>query len=437
MFFYYIDLAWRSFKRTPFVSMLMVLAIAVGIGITMTSLSVYYMMAMNPIPDKSDRLHVVQLNTMDEGQSQGSSDNLPQQLTYRDAMALYQQDFPENKVIHMRSGFAVHLGDSSIKPFLEATRMAGRDFFSMFNLEFQYGGAWSVEQEQNAAQVAVISQSLNEKLFGSENSLGKTFYLDDKVFQVVGVLDEWNLHTRFYDITTGAFSRTENIFIPFSLVPVLEVPSWGNTNGWKYQEINNYQDRLNAEIFWVQLWVELPNEQAKAQYGQFLQAYLSEQEALGRFERETPQYALRNVMEWLDYSNVVSDDNRVLVGLSFMFLIVCLANILGLLLGKFLKRAPEIGVRRALGARKRQVFAQHIVEVSLLGLFGGLLGIGIAQLGLWGVRATENYYSALATMDLSMLLAAPSISIIACIIAGLYPAWLVCKTAPAIYLKTQ
>ena len=73
----------------------------------------------------------------------------------------------------------------------------------------------------------------------------------------------------------------------------------------------------------------------------------------------------------------------------------------------------------------------------MLGLIGGLMGIGIAQLGLWGVRLTQEYYSPLATMDLTMLLSAPVIAISACVIAGLYPAWLVCRTTPATYLKTQ
>ena len=66
MFSHYIDLSWRSFKRTPLVSLLMVIAIGVGIGITMTSLSVYHMMSMDPIPEKSDKLHAVQLQIMDE-----------------------------------------------------------------------------------------------------------------------------------------------------------------------------------------------------------------------------------------------------------------------------------------------------------------------------------------------------------------------------------
>jgi putative ABC transport system permease protein len=134
---------------------------------------------------------------------------------------------------------------------------------------------------------------------------------------------------------------------------------------------------------------------------------------------------------------VVSEDNKILVALSFMFLAVCLANILGLLLAKFLRRAPEVGVRRALGANKRQIFMQHIIEVAMLGLLGGLLGIVFAQFGLLGVRQSYSYYESLATMDLSMLLSAPLIAISTCVIAGLYPAWLVCKTNPAIYLKSQ
>ena len=126
-----------------------------------------------------------------------------------------------------------------------------------------------------------------------------------------------------------------------------------------------------------------------------------------------------------------------MVALSFMFLAVCLANILGLLLAKFLRRAPEVGVRRALGASKKQVFFQHIVEVGMLGLFGGVIGIIVAQVGLFGIRQSLSYYDALANMDISMLMTAPLIAISACIIAGLYPAWLVCNTTPATYLKTQ
>ena len=227
---------------------------------------------------------------------------------------------------------------------------------------------------------------------------------------------------KFYDVNNGAFNSQESIYIPFSLIAAMDINTWGNSNGWKFQNIRSMKDKRQSEIFWLQFWVQLEDEAAVSQYGDYLMSYMAEQQKFGRFNREQLEYGLRDVNAWLDYRNVVSEDNEVLVALSFMFLAVCLANILGLLLAKFMRRAPEVGVRRALGASKRQVFLQHIIEVSMLGLIGGLMGIGIAQLGLWGVRLTQEYYSPLATMDLTMLLSAPVIAISACVVAGLYPA---------------
>ncbi|WP_100657666.1 ABC transporter permease [Alteromonas flava] len=437
MLLHYIDLSWRSFKRTPMVSLLMVFAIAVGIGVTMTSLSVYYMMSMDPLPHKSDKLFHPQLNTIDESNSWWTEDNLPHQLTFRDTMNLYRADSPGIKVPSVRSGYGIHLNDDRIKPFMESVRVTANTFFTAFDVDFQYGAPWSQEQEDKAELVTVISQELNETLFGGENSVGKQVYLNKRAFRVVGVYQNFDFHIKYYDLTNGAFNDPENLMIPITLIEPLQIHNWGNTNGWKFEEVQTFADKLRSEQFWLQFWVQLDSPQEVAEYREFLNNYLAEEATKGRFERSEVHFGLRNLRDWLDYNRVVTEDNRVLVGLSFMFLAVCLANILGLLLGKFLKRVPEVGVRRALGANKRQVFLQHIVEVSMLGLVGGIIGIGLAQLGLWGVRATFSYYSALATMDLTMLFAAPIIAITACVVAGLYPAWLVCRTNPAICLKTQ
>ncbi|TMO73343.1 ABC transporter permease [Pseudoalteromonas aurantia] len=437
MLFHYIDLSWRSFKRTPMVSMLMIIAIAIGIGVTMTSLSVYHMMSADPIPSKSSQLHHVQLKTMEEGHTWWTKDDMPYQVTYQDAMNLLNADLPYRRAAMLRTGFAVHVDDSNIKPFLELGRIASADVFSMFNLEFVYGGAWSSDDEESAASVVVIAQSLNDKLFQGENSVGKTINLDDMTVRIVGVIKDWPTYITYYDLNNGAFREPEQVFLPFSLVAPNEIESWGNSNDWKVENIRNFQDFLNSEVFWVQFWVELPTQQDKEAYASFLMSYMAEQQKLGRFARKELEYALRDVNALMVYHEVVNEDNKILVMLSFMFLAVCLANILGLLLAKFLRRAPEVGVRRALGASKTQVFIQHLVEVGLLGVIGGLLGILIAQTGLWGMRTINSNYIAIADMDLTMLLAAPVIAVSVCILAGLYPAWLVCRTTPATYLKSQ
>jgi putative ABC transport system permease protein len=437
MFNHYIDLSWRSFKRTPLVSLLMVIAIGVGIGITMTSLSVYHMMSMDPIPEKSDKLHAVQLQIMDEESSWWTPDDLPYQLTYQDAENLQNADLPYKRTALMKSGFSVHLDSDKLQPFMAVSRLASRQAFEMFNLSFNHGAPWSAEQEESATPVAVISQSMSKKLFGTDNSVGKSFYLDDLNVQVTGVIADWQINIKYYDLNNGAFNEPEQIFLPFSLIKAYEIDTWGNTNGWKNEDLRNFTNKIQSEHVWLQFWIELDSEEDKKEFGDYLMNYMQEQKKLGRFERTKLDYSLKDVNEWITYFEVVNEDNKILVALSFMFLAVCLANILGLLLAKFLRRAPEVGVRRALGASKTQVFYQHIVEVAMLGLMGGLIGILVAQLGLWGIRHSYDYYSNLANMDLSMLFAAPVIAITACIVAGMYPAWLVCKTTPSTYLKSQ
>ena len=97
----------------------------------------------------------------------------------------------------------------------------------------------------------------------------------------------------------------------------------------------------------------------------------------GRFPRPLNN-RLYDVDQWLDRNEVVQKDNRVLIGIALLFLAVCLVNVVGLLLAKFLNAAPLTGLRRALGASRKDIVRQHMVEVLLIGLAGGLLGLLLA-----------------------------------------------------------
>jgi putative ABC transport system permease protein len=98
-------------------------------------------------------------------------------------------------------------------------------------------------------------------------------------------------------------------------------------------------------------------------------------------------------------------------------------------------------LRRALGASRRDIFRQHLVEVVVLGLAGGVLGLGLSAAGLWALRllfASEfDQYDSLAHMDPAMVGAAVALSLLAGLAAGLYPAWRIGRIQPATYLKTQ
>ena len=120
------------------------------------------------------------------------------------------------------------------------------------------------------------------------------------------------------------------------------------------------------------VWVELDSADKAAAYSRRSScSYSAGAAPAGRFERP-PNVRLRDVMEWLDYKKVVPSDVRLQTWIALGFLLVCLINTVGLLLTKFLRRSAEIGVRRALGASKRSIFVQLLVEAGMIGLVGGV-----------------------------------------------------------------
>lgn len=438
MLSYYLKLSWLSIKRTPMLTALMIVAIGLGIGVSMTVLTVNYMMDKDPIPEKSHQLYHVQLYSYGKGHSNSlTSDSFPMQLTYQDAINIHRSDIPLRKTRSLSSGFSVIPNSEEITPFMESARAIDHQFFEMFNIAFIFGGTWDKEVDQSPRDVVIIDKDLNDRLFKGENSVGKQINFNSVHYTIVGVIETWQPTPKFYDLNNGNFNDAESIFIPFSLLPIHEIPSWGNNNGWKTEEVNNYQDKLASEIQWNQYWVELPDENTKANYQQWLEGYISEQKKIGRFQNEKAGASLKNVIQWMKTNHVVPSDNSILVGLSFMFLAVCMINTIGLLLAKFLRRAPEVGVRRALGASRTEIFIQHLVDVALIGLMGGLLGLALGQLGLLGVKSLYSSYSELVHMDMTLVLLSVGIALGSSVAAGMYPAWLICRTNPSVYLKIQ
>lgn len=213
----------------------------------------------------------------------------------------------------------------------------------------------------------VINADLNQQLFGGENSVGRTLYINRKPYKVVGVIDHWSPKPKYYDVNNGAFNDSEQVFVPFSLTPIEEYQSWGNNQGWKHEDTRTVAAKIVSEQHWLQYWAELKDQHDVELYTAWVRSYIEQQQALGRFNSPNADVQIMDVADWLIENQVVAEDNKVLVGLSALFLVVCLVNMLGLLLAKFLKRAPEVGVRRAIGASRAQIFSQHMVEVGLIG----------------------------------------------------------------------
>ena len=434
---YYLRLAWLSLKRTPAITLLMIGAIALGIGATTTTLTVYHRMSTNPIAHRNDVLRAVTLDSWspDQPWDRDHPEQPPPELAYRDAVAIAAAA-PASRIVMMRKTSLTAEPGAGRPPFLVVARLATREFFPMFDVPFAYGTGWDARADHNAEPVVVLSMETNRKLFGGENSIGRVLRLDGREYRVVGVLADWQPTPKFYDLNNGEYDTPEDVFLPFALGAALDLEPGGNVNCWKSEAIAGVHDLFGSNCIWHQLWAELRTPAEVERFQAWIDGYVAEQKKLGRFPRKLNN-RLYKPDEWLARHEVVGLDSRVLLLVSFAFLAVCVLNVVGLLLSRFLGAAGSSAIRRALGASRGEIFRQHLVEVGLVGALAGLGGLAIGALGLKALEQLYSSYDRLTQLDLTMTVAAIALAIVAGVLAGLYPAWRICRVQPASYLKTQ
>ena len=440
MFSYYFGLAVRSLKRNIVLTVLMIAAVGVGIGASMTTLTVFRAMDNDPIPQKSRQLFAVQIDNWgpdNKSIAGGDKERLQEQISYMDAEGLMNARAAHRQTAMYKTGAALTPANAQLQPFQVQIRATYTDFFPMFQVPFLAGGPWSADDDKNHADVVVITQKLNDKVFGGGNSVGKTINLDNHEFRIVGVLRFWQPVPQFYDLNNDQFGEGAEIYMPFKRAIGGQMGSWGNNNCNGDVGQPGWEGRLQSECVWMQFWAELPTPADVESYRTYLNNYATEQQHLGRFH--WPAHTkIRDVREWLAYRHVVSDEVRILVLVSFSFLLVCLLNAMGLMLAKIMGRAGDIGVRRALGASRQAIFGQCLIEAGVVGLAGGLLGLGLTALGLMGLRSLlSEEVSRLTNFSPADIAIAIVLAVLATTLAGLYPTWRAAQVQPAWQLKAQ
>jgi putative ABC transport system permease protein len=440
VFNYYFGLAVRSLKRNIVLTMLMIAAIGVGIGASMTTLTVFRAMDNDPIPQKSRQLFAVQIDNWgpnNKGVGTGDAEHFQEQISYIDAVALMNARTARRQSAMYVTGAALTPSNPDLLPFQVQIRATYTDFFGMFDTPFLMGGPWSAADDNGHADVVVISHELNDKVFGGANSIGKTVNLDNHEYRVVGVMGLWDPIPKFYDLNNNVYGKSAAVYLPFTRAIDGQMPSWGNNNCGGNIGEPGWEGRLRSECIWLQFWAELPTAADVEHYRSFLNSYASDQRRAGRFTWP-PHTRIRDVREWLVYQHAVSDEVRILVLVSFSFLLVCLLNAMGLMLAKIMGRAGDIGVRRALGASRRAIFGQCLIEAGVVGLAGGVLGLVLTALGLMGLRSLlSEEVTRLTHFSPSDISIAVVLAVAATTLAGLYPTWRAAQVQPAWQLKAQ
>jgi putative ABC transport system permease protein len=436
---YYLQLALLSFRRSPGLAVLMALIMGVGVAASMTTYAVFRAVSGDPLPDRSAQLFVPQLDNL--GPQQGATSNeLPDALTYIDAMALMRARAAPHQTAIYPVIDNVAPQDGVHRPFAANGYAAYADFFSMFEVPFQYGHGWSDGDDADHANVIAISRRLNDMLFGGANSVGRNVDLNGHDYRIVGVVDGWNPQPRFYDVNNGfGFAQEPDFYLPFTRAIDLHLDTNGNNRcaGSSKPVAPGWDGWLRSECYWVSLWVQLPDAQAVTRYGQFLQAYADEQQHSGRFHWHV-QVRLSDLTGWLDHEGVVPPESWMSLLVAIGFLVVCLVNTVGLLLARIMRRSGEIGVRRALGASRGEICGQFLAEAAMVGVAGGICGLALTWLGTLGTDLLfDPAIARLAHVDVGLASLTVLLAMVTTVVAGMYPAWRAARVQPSWQLKSQ
>jgi putative ABC transport system permease protein len=437
MFGYYLRLGLINLKRSPVLTALMVLTLAIGVAASMATLVVLVGMSGNPIPHKSAQLIAPLLDNFADGERQPGDH--PSQLAFRDAEALLRAAPALRRTAILGLTTPIDSGRADLAPFRTTGLATTGDFFAMFDVPFVSGGAWGADEDTAGAQVAVIRRGLAERLYGQSEAVGQRMRIGEHEVAVVGVIDDWRPLPKFYRLVgSDSFAEFEDVFVPLKLATSREMDISGSVNCSANAGLSpGFGGLMNSECVWFSAWFELPDAAARTRFEDFLHGYVAEQRRLGRFPRSGEVVRTFDVTQWLAEREVVADDSRLQTLLAFGFLLVCLVNTIGLLLAKFSARSGEIGVRRALGAPRAELFKQYLTEAGVVGIAGGLAGLGLTLAALGVLRQQSDAMAQLARMDMAMLGATLALAVVAALLAGLLPTWRACQVLPAAQLKTQ
>lgn len=436
---YYLELAVRSLRRSPGLTALMMLTIGFGVAASMTMYSVVRGLSADPIPWKSSQLFVPQIDSWGPV-DHGPGGEPPVALDYIDAMALMRQHrATRQSALYAVSPSAMPTGSSRNRsPIMLDGYAVFSEFFPMLDVPFHFGHGWSAQDDAARLPVAVISDRLNRQVFGGGNSVGETIDIDNHDYRVVGVIRHWNPQPDFYDTASiGYGGEGPDLFVPFQQAIAANMVN-SNGDGCKKSTSDPDTDfvRLrHSDCVWISYMVELDDAAAVQGYRQYLDAYASDQQKIGRFDW-APNNRLRDVPAFLDSRHLVPGSIRLSLLVALGLLIVCLVNTMGLLLAKFLRRGGEIGIRRALGASRKAIHAQFLIEAGVIGIGGGALGVLLTAAGVRCIgRIFSSAYADFARIDMSLLMLTVLTAVIATLLAGVYPTFRAARVAPVWHLK--
>jgi len=379
----YLLVAIRNIARQRLSSMLNILGLSIGIAsFLLISLWVIDELSFDRFHERKDRIYRVNTMTKDMGLVTSSSWRLgPALKEVYPEIETYARLWPWGRSL-------VYCGEK----VFDETRLFLSDpaFFQIFSFKFIYGSAQSALQDKYAI---VLTAATAEKYFGDENPLGKTLFFKqfEHDFKVCGVIE----------------NIPSNSSIQFDLMARVELMGKQRLNSWEFTGytvvmLNEKTDRdmMDREL--------KPFYKAHVNKASDAYPFLQPITEVHLYQNGTP-----GLVKMVRNFSIIA---------IFILLIACI-NFMNLRTAKSARRAFEVGIRKAIGASRRQLIIQFLSESLLISFISLLVGILLVELALPFfnqiiMKQLKLFSGNIGSLSILLI----STTIITGVLAGSYPA---------------
>lgn len=424
----YLKIAFRNLFKEKVFSFINVFGLAIGIGAFLLILQyVVFERSYDNFHPNADNIYRVQLNMFKNNELEISSaenypgvgaalkDELPEVLDYT---RLYNMGYKNNVVITYQEA------PSGPVQFKHRRFMyADSSFLPMFGYQMVAGDPATALSKPNTA---VISESFAKKYFGNENPIGKDLRMQDDDFndetcEVTAVFKDLpnNTHLKF-----DVLFSYKTLYGRFEGAPDRYDRSWRRKDMYVYLTVRSGTDP----------------DMLESKFASVVNKYDVEKDQAG-IRKELKLQPLKNIHLYSDLAEeaeINGDATKVLflAIIAIFILIIAWVNYINLATAKAMERAGEVGVRKSMGAFKKQLITQFLTESALINALAILLGVVLALLllpvfnSIIGVGNTASYL-----LQPWFILTLLALWIGGTVLSGIYPSFFLSSFHPVTVLK--
>lgn len=279
------------------------------------------------------------------------------------------------------------------------------DFPDVRNFRIDKGYFFSEEENRASRRVAVLGQTVVDNLFDGANPLGETIRIGRIPFQIIGVMESKGVDLNGVD-------QDDQIFIPIKTA---------------LRRVFN-QDYINS------ISIQVVSQDKMAEAEQQIREVLRERHRLNRRDKED-DFTIQSQTELLETQRETTGTFTALItSIAGISLLVGGIGILAIMLIAIRERTNEIGLRMAVGASRRDISIQFVIESAILSIGGGILGIVIGVLGSLIIALGTDWA---ASISLTPILYSFGFSLLIGLFFGVYPARKAAQLDPIVALRSE